>query len=66
MGDPIGYVVITYPQTGGSPDLGWTLYDRLDDAQEDRDDQQAQTNAVGRKERHVVAEVTPIDEEDPR
>lgn len=63
MADPIGYAVITYPQTGGSPEVGLTLYARLADAQEDRDHQQAETDKVGRRERHVVAEATSLDDD---
>ncbi|WP_326646076.1 hypothetical protein OG884_15605 [Streptosporangium sp. NBC_01755] len=61
------YLVITYNQASHQPELGsWSLYTDLDDAQAERDDQQAQTDAVGRRDRHVVAEVTPIESEDDR
>lgn len=65
MTERIGYVVITYNQTGGQPDLAsYGLYDDMDDAKAERDSQEIATKAAGRRERHVVAEVIELDGED--
>ncbi len=59
------YVVLTYNQASGQPDLAdYGLYDDLETAQAVRDDQRTQTAAVGRGERHVVAEVVPMEDDD--
>ncbi len=59
------YIVITYNQASGQPDLAtYGIYTDLQAAQDERDDQRTQTAAVGRGERHVVAEVVPMEDDD--
>ena len=57
------YVVLTYNQASSQPELGSYLWNDLADAQAERDELRAATAAVGRAERHIVAEVTRLDED---
>lgn len=62
----IGYVVLTFNQASHLPGLpvGAELYDSLEDARNGRDWERAETARVGRRERHVIAEVTEMDGEE--
>ncbi|GII88238.1 hypothetical protein Ssi03_62280 [Sphaerisporangium siamense] len=64
MGEPLGYVVVTYNQASGQPELtGYGMSD-LEAARAERDEEQVQTEAVGRGERHIVAAVVALDQDD--
>lgn len=65
MTDRIGYVVVTYNQASGRPELDYSdIHADLEDAGNERDWKADATAAVGRGERHVVAEIVPLDDED--
>jgi hypothetical protein len=62
--DRIGYTVVTWPQTDGSPDIefGTGLLFELDQALALRDEVREDTERAGRSERHEVAEVVKMEE----
>lgn len=63
-GDELGFVVVTWPQTGGQPDIDTPgLHDDRETAELERDDRRERTRVVGRGERHEVAAVIRIEEE---
>ena len=66
MSDPLGYVVITYNQASHQPGLPMAadLHSELEDAVNARDWERAETAKVGRRERHVIAEVFELDEDE--
>lgn len=66
MADHLGYVVITFNQASRQPDLnpGASLHSDLEDAVNARDWERAETARTGRQERHVIAEVTEMDEDE--
>lgn len=63
MPDRLGYVVVTFNQASHQPGLntGADLTD-LETAVTQRDEERAETARYGRREVHVVAEVTEFDE----
>jgi hypothetical protein len=65
MGRPM-YVVLTYNQASHCPELDYSDVHwgpgALDSARAERDDKAARTAEVGRGERHVIAEVTELEE----
>jgi hypothetical protein len=62
-GEILGYVVVTWPQTGGQPDIDAPGLDDRDTAFIERDERRAQTKAVGRGERHEVAAVIRLEDD---
>ena len=64
--DRLGYVVISYNQASHQPGLPMAadLYSELEDAVNARDWERAETAKVGRRERHVIAEVFELDEDE--
>lgn len=64
--DRLGYVVITYNQASHLPGLPMAadLHSELEDAVIARDWERAETAKVGRGERHVIAEVFEMDEDE--
>lgn len=66
MADHLGYVVITFNQASGQPGLstGTDLHADLEDAVHARDWERAETARIGRRERHVIAEVIEMDEDE--
>lgn len=65
MGErPIGYVVVTYNQAGGLPELDGDVHWELEDACTEMNHAVQETARVGRRERYAIAELVPIDEED--
>lgn len=65
-GNSLGYIVATFNQASGWPGLnpGADLYADLEDAVNARDWERAETARTGRRERHVIAEVTEMDEDE--
>jgi hypothetical protein len=66
MADHLGYVVVSFNQASGWPalDTGADLHASLEDAVSARDWERAETAKIGRRERHVIAEVTEMDEDE--
>lgn len=66
MSEPLGYVVITYNQASQLPGLPMAadLHSELEDAVNARDWERVETAKVGRRERHVIAEVFELDEDE--
>jgi hypothetical protein len=62
-GETLGFVVVTWPQTGGQPDIDAPGLDDWDTACLERDARRAKTKAAGRGERHEVAAVVRLEEE---
>jgi hypothetical protein len=64
--DPLGYVVITFNQASHQPDLpvAADLHTAFEDAVRARDWERAETAKSGRGERHVIAEVFELDEDE--
>ena len=67
-GDRIGFITVTYNQASGCPgldfpDLHWGP-GALESAEAERDAKRAETAAVGRGERHIVAEVIELEDGD--
>ena len=64
--DRLGYVVITYNQASHLPGLPMAadLHPELEDAVHARDWERAETAKVGRRERHVIAAVFEIDDDE--
>ena len=62
-GEILGFVVVTWPQTGGQPDIDAPGFDDWDTACLERDDRRAHTASVGRGERHEVAVVVRLEGE---
>lgn len=56
-GEILGYVVVTWPQTGGQPDIDAPGLDDWDTACLERDDRRKRTRDAGRGEQHEVAAV---------
>lgn len=58
--------MVTFNQASGQPGLntGADLHADLEDAVHARDWEQAETARIGRRERHVIAEVVGMDEEE--
>lgn len=62
-GERLGYVVVTWPQTGGQPDIDAPgLYLDRETAEDERDSRRAATAAAWRRERHEIAEVTEMED----
>ena len=65
MADRLGFVVATFNQASGRPELDVIgLHADLDDAVYEREAMADETAAAGRGERHVVCEVVPVEDED--
>jgi hypothetical protein len=65
-GNSLGYVVVSFNQASGQPglDTGADLHASLEDAVNARDWERAETARIGRRERHVIAEVVEMDEDE--
>jgi hypothetical protein len=62
---PIGYVVVTWNQASYEPEIDPAgLYDTIEAAKHDVARLAAYTAKVGRRERHTIAQVVELDEED--
>lgn len=58
----IGYVVVTYNQASGQPEVeGFDIYASAQQARRRRDDETANTRELGRRERRAVAELIEVD-----
>lgn len=63
--DRLGYVVVTYNQASRQPGLDYSdLHADLQDAVNERDYKVLATAETGRLERHVIAEVIEMEDED--
>jgi hypothetical protein len=66
--DRLGYVVVTFNQASGCPELDYPDLHwgpgALERAKDERDDKAARTAEAGRGERHVIAEVTELEDDD--
>jgi hypothetical protein len=63
-GDVLGYVVVDWNQASGQPDVDTNgLYTTREDAESDAVYRQAETDRIGRGERHTVAAVIEIEED---
>ncbi len=63
-GEVLGYVVVDWNQASGQPDVDTAgLYLDRESADADAVDRQAETDRIGRKERHTVAAVIEIEED---
>jgi hypothetical protein len=62
-GEVLGFVVVTWNQASGQPDIDAPGLDDRDTAFIERDERRAQTKAVGRGELHEVAAVVRLEEE---
>lgn len=63
-GEVLGFVVVTWPQTGSQPDIDVPgMHPERETADLERDDRRERTRAVGRGERHEVAAVIRIEED---
>lgn len=63
-GQILGYVVVDWNQASHQPDVDTAgLYTTREDADADAVARQAETDAVGRLERHTVAAVIEIEED---
>lgn len=60
----LGYVVVTFNQASHQPGLdpGVDLHNRLEDAIPARDTERGETARIGRREHHVIAEVSEMTE----
>lgn len=63
-GEILGYVVVTWPQTGGQPDIDAPGLDDLETARLERAGRQRATQAAGRGERHEVAAVVRLEDQE--
>lgn len=60
----LGYVIVDWNQASGRPDVDTAgLYTTREDAAADAAHRQAETDRIGRRERHTVAAVIEIDED---
>ena len=57
------YVVLTFNQASSRPEIASEMYADLPAAQAERDELREATAAVGRRERHIVAEVVVLEGE---
>ena len=63
----LGYVVVTFNQASHQPELDYAdLHTNVDDAVAERDAKAAETAQIHRRERHVVAMVLEMDDDDIR
>lgn len=61
-GERIGFVVVTYNQASGQPELDYPdLHEGITDALCERDGKREDTATTGRGERHVIAEVVEME-----
>ena len=61
--DALGYVVVTWNQASGRPDLETCgMYSDIDDADAERDALTSETQSAGRGERHEVCAVVPLED----
>jgi len=60
-GEVLGFVVVTFNQASGQPDIDAPGLDDWDTACLERDDRRAKTKAAGRGERHEVAAVIRLE-----
>jgi hypothetical protein len=64
MAERIGYVVVTWNQASGWPELDYSdLHAYRDDAERERDSKREQTASSGRGEMHKVAEVVELEDD---
>ena len=66
MDERLGYVVVTFNQASHQPDIdtGSALHCELETARLELAERRAATAAVGRGERHVIAEVIELEDAD--
>jgi hypothetical protein len=61
--DSIGYIVVTYNQASHQPGLDFPdLHADLESARDEQASKKQETYCLGRRERHVVAEVIELDD----
>lgn len=66
MGEHLGFIVVTLNPVSGMPELDFPdLHYSAGDARNGRDAKREETARLGRRERHVVAEVIELDEDTP-
>jgi hypothetical protein len=64
-GEILGYVVVTWNQASGWPDIDTAgLHDDRETAELDRDSRRERTAGIGRRELHEVAAVIRLEGED--